>query len=84
MPDKDRETLIGLSRYNKSKLEVEMSKGTQFQLHLALRLAGHEKFAAAQPSVPFIAEDIMGQACVSIKPSDLPLRFPSTFRKVSG
>lgn len=58
-PDKDRETLIGLSRYGGSKLAVEMSKGTQFQLYLALRLAGYEEFAAARPSVPFIADDIM-------------------------
>ena len=58
-PDKDRETLIGLSRLGGSKLAVEMSKGTQFQLYLALRLAGYEEFAMARPSVPFIADDIM-------------------------
>lgn len=58
-PDKDRETLIGLSRYGGSKLAAEMSKGTQFQLYLALRLAGYEEFAATRPSVPFIADDIM-------------------------
>ncbi|MBX3584610.1 MAG: AAA family ATPase [Rhizobiaceae bacterium] len=58
-PDKDREALIGLSRHSGSKLAVEMSKGTQFQLYLALRLAGYEEFATARPSVPFIADDIM-------------------------
>lgn len=58
-PDKDREALIALSRHGGSKLAVEMSKGTQFQLYLALRLAGYEEFAAARPSVPFIADDIM-------------------------
>jgi uncharacterized protein YhaN len=58
-PDKDREALISLSRHGGSKLAVEMSKGTQFQLYLALRLAGYEEFAAARPSVPFIADDIM-------------------------
>lgn len=58
-PDKDRETLIGLSRQGGSKLASEMSKGTQFQLYLALRLAGYEEFAASRPSVPFIADDIM-------------------------
>ncbi|MEO3388787.1 hypothetical protein [Mesorhizobium sp. CAU 1741] len=57
--DKDRDVLIGLSRHSGSKLAVEMSKGTQFQLYLALRLAGYEEFAAARPSVPFIADDIM-------------------------
>ncbi|UES41950.1 AAA family ATPase [Roseibium aggregatum] len=58
-PDKDREALIGLSQHGASKLAIEMSKGTQFQLYLALRLAGYEEFAAARPSVPFIADDIM-------------------------
>jgi uncharacterized protein YhaN len=58
-PDKNREALIGLSRHGGSKLAVEMSKGTQFQLYLALRLAGYEEFATARPSVPFIADDIM-------------------------
>lgn len=58
-PDKDREALIGLPRNGGSKLAVEMSKGTQFQLYLALRLAGYEEFATARPSVPFIADDIM-------------------------
>lgn len=58
-PEKDREALIGLSRHGGSKLAVEMSKGTQFQLYLALRLAGYEEFASARPSVPFIADDIM-------------------------
>lgn len=58
-PDKDREALIGLPRQGGSKLAVEMSKGTQFQLYLALRLAGYEEFATARPSVPFIADDIM-------------------------
>ena len=58
-PDKDHEALFGLSRQGGSKLAVEMSKGTQFQLYLALRLAGYEEFATARPSVPFIADDIM-------------------------
>ncbi|GGA48873.1 ATP-binding protein [Pelagibacterium lentulum] len=58
-PDKDRETLIGLSRHGGSKLATDMSKGTRFQLYLALRLAGYEEFANARPSVPFIADDIM-------------------------
>jgi len=58
-PDRDGEALIGLSQHGGSKLAVEMSKGTQFQLYLALRLAGYEEFATARPSVPFIADDIM-------------------------
>ena len=58
-PEKDRETLVGLPRQGGSKLASDMSKGTQFQLYLALRLAGYQEFALARPSVPFIADDIM-------------------------
>ena len=36
-----------------------MSKGTRFQLYLALRLAGYAEFAATRHPVPFIADDIM-------------------------
>lgn len=58
-PEKEREALIGLSRGGGSKLAVDMSKGTRFQLYLALRLAGYEEFGSARPSVPFVADDIM-------------------------
>lgn len=58
-PEKDREVLIGLSRHGGSKLAGDLSKGTRFQLYLALRLAGYEEFAAVRPPVPFIADDIM-------------------------
>lgn len=58
-PDKDRETLIGLPRLGGSKLAGDMSKGTQFQLYLALRVAGYQEFARNRPPVPFIADDIM-------------------------
>ena len=58
-PDKGRETLIGLHKQSGSKQAIDMSKGTRFQLYLALRLAGYEEFAAARPAVPFIADDIM-------------------------
>jgi uncharacterized protein YhaN len=57
--EKDRETLIGLPRQGGSRLATDMSKGTQFQLYLALRLAGYQEFARSRPSVPFIADDIM-------------------------
>ncbi len=36
-----------------------MSKGTRFQLYLALRVAGYREFARLRPPVPFIADDIM-------------------------
>ncbi|PRD40615.1 hypothetical protein C5748_25960 [Phyllobacterium phragmitis] len=58
-PDKDKEILIGVARDGGSKLADTMSTGTQFQLYLALRLAGYEEFAAVRPAVPFIADDIM-------------------------
>ncbi|MBB3963158.1 AAA family ATPase [Rhizobium metallidurans] len=58
-PDKDKEILIGVSRDGGSKLADSMSTGTQFQLYLALRLAGYEEFAAVRPAVPFVADDIM-------------------------
>ncbi len=57
--DGSSEILIGVARDGGSKLAKEMSTGTQFQLYLALRLAGYEEFAAVRPSVPFIADDIM-------------------------
>ncbi|MFF8802880.1 MULTISPECIES: AAA family ATPase [unclassified Methylobacterium] len=58
-PEKDRETLIGLSGSGGSKLATDMSKGTRFQLYLSLRLAGYEEFTAARQPVPFVADDIM-------------------------
>lgn len=58
-PDKDKEILIGVSRDGGSKLADDMSTGTQFQLYLALRLAGYEEFATLRPPVPFVADDIM-------------------------
>lgn len=57
--DRDRETLIGLTRDGGSRLTDAMSTGTRYQLYLALRLAGYEEFAALRPPVPFIADDIM-------------------------
>lgn len=58
-PDRDKEILIGVARDGGSKLADAMSAGTQFQLYLALRLAGYEEFATLRPPVPFVADDIM-------------------------
>ncbi|GJE13269.1 AAA family ATPase [Methylobacterium longum] len=58
-PEKDREILIGLPRAGGSKFANDMSKGTRFQLYLALRLAGYEEFALGRQAVPFVADDIM-------------------------
>ena len=64
-PDKDTEFLIGIGadgsskRASDSKGNSEMSKGTRFQLYLALRVAGYHEFACSRRPVPFIADDIM-------------------------
>ncbi|MGH6714003.1 MAG: AAA family ATPase [Bradyrhizobium sp.] len=58
-PDKDGETLIALSAGGGSKSAGELSKGTRFQLYLALRVAGYHEFVGARSPVPFIADDIM-------------------------
>lgn len=58
-PDKDREILVALAADGTSKLAPDLSKGTRFQLYLALRAAGYHVLADARPPVPFIADDIM-------------------------
>ncbi len=56
---KDSETLVGKVAGGGSKLSTEMSKGTRFQLYLALRVSGYQEFVRGRPAVPFIADDIM-------------------------
>jgi uncharacterized protein YhaN len=58
-PGKNGETLIALSEGGGSKSADELSKGTRFQLYLALRVAGYHEFVQARSPVPFIADDIM-------------------------
>lgn len=58
-PDKDNEVLVAIAADKSSKLVTEMSKGTRFQLYLALRVAGYYEFAKSRRPVPFIADDIM-------------------------
>jgi uncharacterized protein YhaN len=58
-PGKDGETLIALLAAGGSKSAYELSKGTRFQLYLALRVAGYHEFVRARSSVPFVADDIM-------------------------
>ncbi|RUW32196.1 hypothetical protein EOA37_32165 [Mesorhizobium sp. M2A.F.Ca.ET.015.02.1.1] len=58
-PDRDTEVLIGIGADGSSKLAQEMSKGTRFQLYLALRVAGYREFVQSRTPVPFIADDIM-------------------------
>ena len=58
-PDKDGDILVALPAEGGSKLATDLSKGTRFQLYLALRAAGYREFAKLRPPVPFIADDIM-------------------------
>ncbi len=58
-PGKDGETLIALLAAGGSKSVHDLSKGTRFQLYLALRVAGYHEFVRARSSVPFVADDIM-------------------------
>jgi uncharacterized protein YhaN len=58
-PDAKGDRLIAVGADGSSKEAFEMSKGTRFQLYLALRVAGYEEFTQARPPVPFIADDIM-------------------------
>lgn len=58
-PDGAQEVLVALSAGGGAKLAVDLSKGTRFQLYLALRIAGYHELAQSRPTVPFIADDIM-------------------------
>lgn len=58
-PDRDREQLVAIAANGASKQAQHLSKGTRFQLYLALRVAGFHEFAQNRPTVPFIADDIM-------------------------
>jgi uncharacterized protein YhaN len=57
--EKDQEVLVAIGADGGSKLAAELSKGTRFQLYLALRVAAYHEFASTRPSLPFIADDIM-------------------------
>lgn len=58
-PDKDREVLIAAAANGATKLASALSKGTRFQLYLALRVAGYHEFVRSRPPVPFVADDIL-------------------------
>lgn len=58
-PGKDGDALIAVSAEGGSKAADKLSKGTRFQLYLALRVAGYHEFVRARSSVPFISDDIM-------------------------
>jgi uncharacterized protein YhaN len=58
-PEGTSEILVALPAVGGSKLATDLSKGTRFQLYLALRIAGYHELAKSRPPVPFIADDIM-------------------------
>lgn len=58
-PGKKGEVLVGMRRDGSSIIAPEMSRGTQFQLYLALRIAGHADFTEKREALPFFADDIL-------------------------
>ena len=59
-PDGQNEALLAVrAKDNRSVSAARMSKGTRFQLYLALRLAGYAQFVEGGTQLPFIADDIM-------------------------
>ena len=58
-PFQDSEVLVALGADDSSKLASEMSKGTRFQLYLALRVAGYFEFSQRRQPVPFVSDDIL-------------------------
>lgn len=58
-PDRENEVLVAVCADGSSKIAPKLSKGTRFQLYLALRVAGYHEFATHRDPLPFIADDIM-------------------------
>ena len=52
------ETLLALDKDNTPKRADQMSKGTRFQLYLALRAAAYDQLAQQGTCLPFICDDI--------------------------
>ncbi|SDL48553.1 AAA family ATPase [Paracoccus chinensis] len=58
-PGEGTERLIAVAADGGSKEPGALSKGTRFQLYLALRIAGFHEWTGAHGPVPVIADDIM-------------------------
>ena len=56
--DKESEILLAVDGNGVSKRAAGMSKGTRFQLYLALRAAAHEQLVAQGTRLPFFCDDI--------------------------
>jgi uncharacterized protein YhaN len=57
-PEGDAETLLAVDAAGTAKRAADMSKGTRFQLYLALRAAAHEQLVAQGTCLPFFCDDI--------------------------
>ena len=58
-PGQTGDRLLALRSNGRSIAAKEMSKGTRFQLYLALRLAAYRRFCNMKGPLPFIGDDIM-------------------------
>lgn len=58
-PGKKGDVLVGVRRDGSSIVANEMSRGTRFQLYLALRIAGHAEFTKHRETLPFFADDVL-------------------------
>lgn len=58
-PGRDGDVLVGVRSDGGSLIASDMSKGTRYQLYLALRIAGYHEFAEHRETLPFVADDIM-------------------------
>lgn len=57
-PDGADETLLAVDETGTAKRVAEMSKGTRFQLYLALRASAHEQLVTQGTCLPFFCDDI--------------------------
>jgi len=55
----DHEVLVGIKRNGSSLVASKMSRGTRFQLYLALRVSSHAEFTKYREPLPFFADDIL-------------------------
>lgn len=56
--EKDDEILLAIDKTGASKRVTEMSKGTRFQLYLALRAAAYDQLGAQGTRLPFFCDDV--------------------------
>ena len=56
--DGTEEILLAVAQDGATKRAAEMSKGTRFQLYLALRAAAHEQLVAQGTCLPFFCDDV--------------------------